>query len=122
MKITKKCSTGSLRILTLTTGPGATLDPVHEDSGCYWVQGKAGSGKRTLMKFIAASEKTPEALHEWTGPRQLITRSHFFWHAGTELQKNVQGLFRTLLYQIFTQRRDLISQVFPGRYRTATSK
>ncbi|KAK0514638.1 hypothetical protein JMJ35_003255 [Cladonia borealis] len=92
---------------------------LHKDSGCYWVRGKAGSGKSTLMKFVAASEKTKKALNEWTGPRQLITCSHFFWHAGTELQKNVQGLLRTLLYQIFSQRRDLISRVFPGRYRTA---
>ena len=95
---------------------------LHEDSGCYWVRGKAGSGKSTLMKFIAASEKTKEALNKWTGPNQLITCSHFFWHAGTELQKNVQGLLRTLLYQIFKQRRDLISRVFPGRYRMAISK
>ena len=95
---------------------------LHEDSGCYWVRGKAGSGKSTLMKFIAASKKTKEALNEWTGPCQLITCSHFFWHAGTELQKNVQGLLRTLLYQIFSQRRDLISRVFPGRYRTAMKK
>ena len=95
---------------------------LHEDSGCYWIRGKAGSGKSTLMKFIAASEKTKEALNEWTGPRQLITCSHFFWHAGTELQKNVQGLLRTLLHQIFKQRRDLISRVFPGRYRMAISK
>ena len=95
---------------------------LYEDSGCYWIRGKAGSGKSTLMKFIAASEKTKEALNEWTGPRQLITCSHFFWHAGTELQKNVQGLLRTLLHQIFKQRRDLISRVFPGRYRMAISK
>ena len=84
---------------------------------------------RTIDAFIDAvkdhklfPEKTKEALNEWTGSRQLITCSHFFWYAGTELQKNVQGLLRTLLYQIFNQRRDLISRSFPGRYRTAISR
>src|SRR6187402_1080118 len=36
--------------------PWANLQKwLHEDSGCYWVEGKAGSRKSTLMKFISAN-------------------------------------------------------------------
>ncbi|PMD38598.1 hypothetical protein L207DRAFT_461057, partial [Hyaloscypha variabilis F] len=89
---------------------------LREDSGCYWVEGKAGSGKSTLMKFISANPKTQELLKEWAGECELMTGSYFFWLAGTSLQKNQEGLLRALLHTILSKRRGLISRVFPKLY------
>ena len=36
-------------------------------TGCYWIEGKAGSGKSTLMKYISTHPKTRKALKKWAG-------------------------------------------------------
>ncbi|KAI0518135.1 hypothetical protein F5B22DRAFT_644897 [Xylaria bambusicola] len=69
-------------------------------SGVYWINGLAGSGKSTLMKYVTTDKQTYSALGTWTGGRRLITASHYFWNAGTEMQKSHKGLLQTLLYQI----------------------
>jgi hypothetical protein len=67
----------------------------------YWVTGKPGSGKSTLMKFLADSTTTSELLSKWASPDYLYTTKCFFWSPGTPLQKSMEGLLRTLLFQIF---------------------
>lgn len=95
---------------------------LREDSGCYWIEGKAGSGKSTLMKFISTHPKTQELLRDWAGKSELITGSYFFWLAGTSLQKNQEGLLRSLLHTILSKRRDLISRVFPKLYNVLIAR
>ena len=87
-------------------------------SGCYWISGKAGSGKSTLMKYIHADSRTESFLKQWSGDNQLLTASFFFWKAGTSLQKSQSGLVRSLLFQILEQRIDMVPVLFPGLYRT----
>ena len=45
---------------------------------CYWVSGKAGSGKLTLMKYLQEDPRTTHALREWTGFSQLVIASFYF--------------------------------------------
>jgi len=85
-------------------------------NGIFWVEGKPGSGKSTLMKMIRASGKTRKLLLEWAGPNQLHTGAYFFWLAGTMLQKSQEGLLRSLLFQLLQKRRHLISRAFPRLY------
>lgn len=81
-------------------------------AGVYWISGKAGSGKSTLMKFLCENERTKDALKVWTGPNhRLVIARHFFWAAGTEKQKSLDGLLQSLLYDIFRQCPSLISLV-----------
>ena len=94
---------------------------LEEENGCYWIEGKAGCGKSTLMKFLVSDERTHLSLSAWAQPHDSVTASCFFWMAGSPLQKNEEGLLRCLLHTILTQRRGLISKVFPGRYNTMTS-
>lgn len=79
-----------------------------KDRGIFWVSGKPGSGKSTLMKFVADNEETKRVLSAWSDGKKLIVASYYFWWSGTALQKSQEGLLRTLLYSIFQQCPDLI--------------
>jgi len=85
-------------------------------TGIYWIAGKAGCGKSTLMKFISNQHQTNDALRTWAGTDELVIATCFFWAAGTKLQKSQEGLLRTLLHTILGHRRDLIARLFPERY------
>ncbi|KAM0437909.1 hypothetical protein ACHAPT_002274 [Fusarium lateritium] len=88
-----------------------------EDNGLYWISGNAGSGKSTLMKFLVDHPRTGELLREWSGENPLMIASHFFWTAGTPIQKSQEGLFRTLLFQILLHDLDLIPVLCPSRWK-----
>lgn len=81
----------------------------------FWVGGKAGSGKSTLMKFICGHHRTRALLEEWAGQQSIIIASHFFWSAGTSMQKSQEGLLRTLLFQILVHSPVLIPIICPNR-------
>lgn len=51
------------------------------------------------MKFLEEHETTHQLLQEWAGSHSVVTASHYFWSAGTPMQKSQDGLFRTLLSQ-----------------------
>jgi hypothetical protein len=38
---------------------------LESQSGIYWINGKAGSGKSTLMKFLVGNLQTQESLNTW---------------------------------------------------------
>ena len=117
----------------------ATVEPAHEQTfewvlkpssrvkfddwlrfqdGIYWVMGKAGSGKSTLMKFLLNHKKTAESLRSWAGPKRLVTASFFFWNAGSSMQKSQEGLFRSLLYEILSQSPELIRTICSSKAKT----
>lgn len=64
----------------------------------YWISGKPGSGKTTLVKSILEHPNTRAYLDIWQ-PGSLII-SHFFWRPGTQLQQNIKGLLCSLLHQL----------------------
>lgn len=75
----------------------------------FWIKGKAGAGKSTLMRciFETARERMPG--------RHVI--SFFFNAKGVRLEHSVEGMFRSLLYQILEKvprLRELIS--IPRRF------
>ncbi|KAI0902943.1 hypothetical protein F4823DRAFT_340353 [Ustulina deusta] len=88
-----------------------------EGNGTFWIQGKAGSGKSTLMKFICAHGMTGELLRVWAGSKRLITAKFFFWNAGTVLQKSTEGLLRSLLFEILRKCPELIPRVSKGNHK-----
>lgn len=88
-------------------------------SSKYWVSGKAGSGKSTLMKFLVNDRRTREAVRTWAGEKRLIVASYFFWNAGTNMQKSQHGLLQTLLYIVLQQWPPLVSQVCQAQLQKA---
>jgi len=82
----------------------------------FWINGKAGSGKSTLMKYIYQSKRTVFHLTKWASDKQLVFIPYFFWHAGTALQKSYEGILRSLLLQILNKRADLAQVLFPKTF------
>jgi hypothetical protein len=70
---------------------------IRSDGSLFWIQGKPGSGKSTLMKFLVEHAFTDKLLKIWR-PETIIL-SHFFWKAGSDMQSSLKGLFCSLLHQ-----------------------
>ncbi|KAI0414392.1 hypothetical protein F5X98DRAFT_377847 [Xylaria grammica] len=73
---------------------------LREDTSTYWISGKAGSGKSTLIAHIVNDPRTLEELDVWSNGHKLEILSFFFWRAGSQIQNSVSGLLRSLLYQL----------------------
>ncbi|KAI1399897.1 hypothetical protein F4819DRAFT_497705 [Hypoxylon fuscum] len=84
----------------------------------YWITGKPGAGKSTLVKFMVMDKRLISLLQAWAGPSvDLFLASYFSWNAGNDLQKSLQGLLRTVLHQCLKQCPDLlVPEVFPSRW------
>ena len=82
--------------------------------GFFWISGKAGSGKSTLMKYLCTHPDTHDLLGKWGG-NNVVVASFFFWNAGGMMEKTLDGLLRSLLYQVFRQCPSLIEDVLPQR-------
>lgn len=74
----------------------------------YWIVGKAGSGKSTLMNFICQDARTKAALDLWAGDKQLVMLSFFFFMAGTYEQRHVVGLLKSLLRNLLVKGDNLV--------------
>ncbi|KAK3304949.1 uncharacterized protein B0T15DRAFT_256211 [Chaetomium strumarium] len=80
----------------------------------FHVSGKAGSGKSTSMKFLYNDVRTKAALEEWAGSKKLVMAHFYFWHsAQDELQNSLEGLYRSILFEVLRQCPDMIPEVFP---------
>lgn len=89
-------------------------------SGTFWVSGKPGSGKSTFMKFISKHPQTTELLAGWAGsPDTVAVAAHFFWIAGTPIQKSWQGLLQSLLFDLLRGHPNIVSQATPNRWAAA---
>ena len=89
--------------------------------GVYWINGKAGSGKSTLMNYICNHSRRLELLGQWCSDRRLLTPTFFFWNAGTRLQKSVDGLLRSLLYQMLKECRELVECFSVSHYEQVST-
>lgn len=92
---------------------------LREGDGIFWISGKPGSGKSTLCKYIVSTSQTENLLRNWSKPKPLYTASYFFWKAGNDLQTSLEGLLRTILYDILRKSPDLIPDIFPLRWQQA---
>ncbi|KAI9795146.1 MAG: hypothetical protein M1816_000168 [Peltula sp. TS41687] len=84
---------------------------LESENGIYWINGQAGSGKSTLMKFICDHERTKQTLQTWAGQEQLYTASYFFWNSGKYMQKSQLGLLQSLLYHVLRSNPELVSSI-----------
>lgn len=92
---------------------------LHSEESIFWIRGKAGSGKSTLMKFLVSqegSENLRSKLQIWGGGSKVVTSSHYFWHAGKSMQKSQRGLLQTLSFGILKEIPRRIEKVCKSRW------
>ena len=83
----------------------------------YWISGKPGSGKSTLMKFLYSHDQTKAILKEWAGHKRLVICGFYFWiSGGSQLLKSQLGLLRSLVFEVFWHNPDVIEFACPERY------
>jgi hypothetical protein len=102
---------------TSSTGPppwGNFVDWLRSGDGIYWIHGKAGSGKSTLMSFIFSHPRTQRELSIWS--TNCIKAGFFFWNSGSKDQRSHTGLLRSLIVAILDQYRSLIPLIFPSQW------
>lgn len=74
---------------------------LRSDNPIYWICGKAGSGKSTLVSFLIHNVKTKQLLSERDSRTVLI--SAFIWSAGSPMQRSEKGLLCSLLHEIISK-------------------
>ncbi|ETS76211.1 hypothetical protein PFICI_11598 [Pestalotiopsis fici W106-1] len=79
----------------------------------YWITGKPGSGKSTIMRYISEHKTTAQLLRSWAGEDKLTKASFYFWTSGSEEQRSQTGLLRYLLHQLLSSSAHLMPKVFP---------
>lgn len=65
----------------------------------FWINGKPGSGKSTLLKYILRNQDEAVPRNP-ASKRKHIVASFFFHDRGTNVQKSLDGLLYSILYQI----------------------
>jgi uncharacterized protein YfkK (UPF0435 family) len=102
--------------------PTKFVEWLKGEDGIYWVSGKPGSGKSTLIKFVAEHEQTKRCLEDWAGDKKLVIANFYFWNASTyQSQKSQRGLLRTILYQILRRCPELIQMAYRDQWIALTS-
>jgi hypothetical protein len=90
-------------------------------SNIYWIQGKAASGKSTLMRFIWNNPSTLMYLKNWSGGSKTVVAAFFFWNRGIQEQRSQIGLLRSLLYVALKARKVIIADVFPDEWENKSA-
>ncbi|EXK93376.1 hypothetical protein FOQG_05499 [Fusarium oxysporum f. sp. raphani 54005] len=83
---------------------------LESDAQQFWISGKPASGKSSLMKFLATNPLTLQHLQAQHGNIQILT--HYFWKPGQPLQKNIEGMTRSLLHQVLHKNRGLAHRLW----------
>ncbi|VUC31189.1 unnamed protein product [Clonostachys rosea] len=88
--------------------------------GIFWISGKPGSGKSTMLKFVWNNEVVAQLLNSWDASKNMVIANFFFHHRGTLAQKSFEGLLRSVLSQILEAQpkscvffREIVEATFP---------
>ncbi|KAH7240861.1 uncharacterized protein BKA55DRAFT_542169 [Fusarium redolens] len=107
------------------TSPIGFKEWLVSDDSLYWITGKPGSGKSTLMKYLLQpvdqstdENRCNEYLQQWAGDQRLTIASFHFWAIGSDIQASKEGLLRTLLVQLFRAHPDVIPLVASSRWES----
>jgi len=72
----------------------------------FWITGKPGSGKSTLMKYVAESTRTRDLLPAHLDRQWLVVHFYFDFRAGSGIANSVDGLLKSILFQLARQSDD----------------
>ncbi|RDA86385.1 hypothetical protein CP532_1084 [Ophiocordyceps camponoti-leonardi (nom. inval.)] len=73
---------------------------LRQDEGIFWINGKPGSGKSTLMKFVLQHPRVHDYGYDFSSEVTRITADFFFNFRGSSLQKSFLGLLQSVLHRL----------------------
>ena len=76
------------------TSPGF-VEWIQSEGRIFWIYGKPGAGKSTLMKQLTQSKQTIDLMLR--GPKPVITVSYFFYELGQHQERQFKSLFVAIL-------------------------
>uniref|UniRef100_A0A8H7NQQ7 NACHT domain-containing protein n=1 Tax=Bionectria ochroleuca TaxID=29856 RepID=A0A8H7NQQ7_BIOOC len=104
--INRKCSpeTGEIDVVWQSF-----VDWLRSNQPLFWIQGKPGAGKSTLMKYIVNHKETQKLLDQWCPKCRIL--SHYFWKIGSTMENNIQGLYCSLIHQFIDENEKIITLI-----------
>ena len=84
------------------------------DEHVFWINGKAGSGKGTLMKFIANDGRTKDTLAYRLPKTEVLILTFWFWLSGSKMQRSMKGSLCSILRQIVLSDERLLEILIHG--------
>ncbi|KAK3984467.1 hypothetical protein QBC44DRAFT_388270, partial [Cladorrhinum sp. PSN332] len=89
------------------------LRGAHEQT--FWISGKAGSGKSTLMMSLYNDVNLQEHLKVWSEGQEVLLCGFFATELGRDpLQKSREGMLRSVLYRLIDAKRELAEVAYPS--------
>lgn len=85
-------------------GPGF-VEWLMNTEPVYWISGKPGSGKTTLMKYLSENRRVKRFLSGGSAGSWLCLHFYFDFRAGSETANTLERLLRTLLLQLIQSSR-----------------
>ena len=80
---------------------------LNHGRGVFWLHGKPGCGKSTLMKYLSQTlQSKSKHAGEWT-----VFVHFYFNNQGSDLEKSMEGMLRSTLLQILQQAPSLFAQI-----------
>ena len=87
-------------VWSLPPGPSSLLQWISNGTGIFWIQGKPGSGKSTLMNYLKEHSQTRACLTGAYYQSSIVIRFFFDFRARSGISNSFEGLLRSFLTQI----------------------
>jgi hypothetical protein len=84
----------------LPAGRSSLAQWLSTEAGIFWIQGKPGSGKSTLMNYLKGHSRTKLYLAQASEQDWIIIRFFFDFRARNGASNSFDGLLRAFLFQI----------------------
>ncbi|KAE9363101.1 hypothetical protein N431DRAFT_304659, partial [Stipitochalara longipes BDJ] len=95
-------------------GPPGLVEWLGDDKETFWISGKPGAGKSTLMRYIHDNDQTMKLLNQKQQQKKPSALISFFFHAlGVPSEKTFSGLLHALLYLLLLECPDLMTVIRP---------
>lgn len=100
-------------------------DFLEHGGGVFFLRGKPGSGKSTLMKYLnrgRGKREVDRRLRKWAGQKKLVRVFTVFLLHGTPLQRSLEGFYRTFFFELLRQCPGFTDILFPKQLTHALSE
>lgn len=84
---------------------------LQSDEKFYWISGKPGSGKSSLIRYLVLDPRTTDLLQRRPSAENTKVLRCFIWAAGNSIQRSQKGVLATLLHELLSDEAMPIDQV-----------